>query len=124
MEQHVPTGLEVEANLLKTKEDNFEKKQTLVSKHVIKNPVDTTIGSYELTSSSKERVVLTKDSANKINENTGKTISVGRISEIQIVANSIENLNQYEQIKSKFENNAAVKADIEKLRSMSNVVLK
>ena len=123
-EKHVPTGLEVEANLLKPKTENFKTKESLVPKKVIKNPVDTAPGSYQLTSSPKERVILTKDSPSKIVENTGNSFSVDRIDKIQEAAKKIENLNRYDQIKEKFQNNPVVKSDIEELRGISNVVLK
>lgn len=123
-EKHVPTGLEVEANVLKPKTENFEKKESLVPKKVIKNPVDTALGNYQLTSSAKERVILTKDSPSKIVKNTGNSFSVNRIEKIQNEALKIENLNRYDQIKEKFQNNDGVRSSIEKLREMSNVVLK
>lgn len=123
-EKYVPNGLEVEANVLKPKTENFAKKQVLVPKQTITNPVDTSLGTYQLSSSAKERVVLIKDSPEKIIENTGNSFTPGRIQEIKNAALSISELNRYDQIKEKFAGNPEVQNDIEKLRGMSNVVLK
>ena len=123
-EKYVPDKLEVEASLLKPKTENFAKKQTLVSKQTIPNPIDTSLGSYQLSSSAKQKVVLTKDTATKIFENTGNSFTPERIQEIQNAAKSISELNRYDQIKEKFNQNPEIQSDIEKLRGMTNVVLK
>ncbi|MBT7393551.1 MAG: DUF4157 domain-containing protein [Prolixibacteraceae bacterium] len=122
-EKYVPHGLEVEAHTLKPKTENFAKKQNLVPKQTIRNPIDTSIGNYQLTSTSKDRVVLLKDKAQTIVDNTGGVFSLSRIQQIKIAANSVENLSQYDQIKEKT-NSDVVKSDIDKLRTMDNVVLK
>jgi hypothetical protein len=123
-EKHVPFGLEVEANLLKSKEENYAKKQTLVPKQTIQNPVDTSIGSYQLNSSSKKRVVLIADTVQEIKENTGGEVPENHIAEIQEKAKQVHDLNRYSQIKELFIGNSAIQASIEKLRTLPNVVLK
>lgn len=125
-EQHVPFGLEVEANILKPKAENFAKKKTLVTRQTITNPINTSIGSYELNSSSRDRVILTTDSAEKIAANTGGKVGLNDIDSIQAGANAVKSkrkLFMYEQIKKELPNQTDLHEKIDKLKELSNVVL-
>lgn len=119
-EQHVPTKLECEAVIIRVKGQGFEKKQDIVKKSV-NNPVDTTISNYELDGASKEAVVLSSDSAKKIEENT--SVEKDEIEDIQTVIKEIglDNLHRYSQLSEKL---PTLKEQIDKLRKARNVTLK
>lgn len=121
-EQFVPKKLKCKAILLAKDGEKFKEKQNIVKKDV-DNPIDTGLDSYELTSEIKERVVITIDSVTKIHNNVSG-LNKKEVKSIQNAAKSIPDLNFYQQIKDKFPKNKLMQTKIEKLKELSNVVLK
>lgn len=120
-EQHVPTSLTCKALIIKKKGNNYERDQNIVIKNV-PNPIDTTIENYELSSSRKVRVSITKSSIEDLISNTSgirRSIMV----KIQLAAKSISSLRTYDQIAAQFTNDAVTQNAVWQLKQMSNVVL-
>ncbi|WP_347219118.1 hypothetical protein [Chryseobacterium sp.] len=80
------------------------------------------MSSYNIDVTKKESVNLKNDPAKKISENTG--VSERNIDKIKQVIDEIGNVQTYNQIKLKFTDNPVIQSDIEKLKSMRNVVIK
>jgi len=117
-EKYVPKQLTVEANILKP--DSKTKEKTLVGKKNIPNPVDTAIGSYELSSTKKMKVAITGDSSEQISKNTG--VKKEHVDVIKEKAESITNLIKYSQIKDAI-NDKTIKKSVEVLRGLNNVTI-
>ena len=101
-EKHaVPEQLLLTADLLEPDGNGgFRQKQNLVSNKGVLNPVDTSLGSYEVGGrTTKENVSLVDSSAQKISANTG--IDLDQIVDIQDAAQLVENLTRYDKIKDK-----------------------
>ena len=119
-EQYVPTGLTVHAEKIELENGSIVKKE-LISNRTILNPIDTSLGSYNIDGTRKEHVSLTNDSAKKISENTG--VDISEIQKIKNAIATIDNLKFYDQIIDKL-SDAETKMNVEELRKMTNVKLK
>ena len=98
-----------------------EKKQTLVPAQTITNPIDTSIGSYQLDNTVKENIVLAEDTIEKIAVNT--SLSNAQAIDLKRAIDEIgkNNLKFYKQI---IEKNPSLNDPVNNLRTNGKVRLK
>ncbi|RKR05628.1 uncharacterized protein DUF4157 [Flavobacterium sp. 90] len=125
-EQFVPRTLDCKAVLLEKNGNNYtEKAGGNIATIPVNNPVDTNINSYEISTTSRARVSIINSSIDDLVNNT-IGIRSGTMTAIQNKAKTIANLRLYSQIKDEFPNipeNAVIRAAINSLQELSNVVI-
>jgi hypothetical protein len=125
-EQYVPRTLDCKAVLLEKNGNSFtEKPGGNIATLPINNPIDTNIGSYEISTTSRIRVSIINSSIEDLVNNT-IGIRSGNMAIIQNKAKTIANLRMYSQIKDQFPNipeNGVIRSAIDSLQQLSNVVI-
>ncbi|WDF65485.1 eCIS core domain-containing protein [Flavobacterium sp. KACC 22763] len=125
-EQFVPRTLDCKAVLLEKNGNNYtEKAGGNIATLSVNNPVDTNINSYEISTTSRARVSIINSSINDLVNNT-VGIRSETMTAIQNKAKTIANLRLYNQIKDEFPDtpeNAVIRAAINSLQALSNVVI-
>ncbi|RYJ38359.1 DUF4157 domain containing protein [Flavobacterium anhuiense] len=125
-EQFVPRTLDCKAVLLEKNGNNYtEKAGGNIATLSVNNPVDTNINSYEISTTSRARVSIINSSIDDLVNNT-VGIRSGTMTAIQNKAKTIANLRLYNQIKDEFPDtpeNAVIRAAINSLQALSNVVI-
>src|SRR5690606_25919890 len=118
-EKHVPTSLSCDVSLMEEKNGSYTPKKSLV-KTTVDNPVDQSLGSYQIDSAQIQKVNLSKDTAEHIASNAG--IFIDQAKEIKTAVAAIKVLNYYADLKAA--NNAITDDTISQLTKRPNVVLK
>ena len=118
--------LDCKAVLLEKNGNNYtEKAGGNIATLPVDNPVDTNINSYEISTTSRARVSIINSSIDDLVNNT-IGIRSGTMTAIQNKAKTIGNLRLYSQIKDEFPDtpeNAVIRAAINSLQELSNVVI-
>ncbi len=125
-EKYVPKQLEIDAFTLVKKNGKITTDKNLLSKRIVKNEVDFSIGNYITKKQARKPVSLKKNDAGHIAKNTGENVLFIRV--IKAGVDNIQDLKRYDQIIPNLpgphkSNTQRYQPIIDRLRKLSNVKL-